>query len=191
MKKIKSKKSNFKNKLVDLIKEVKKNPMGVVLDFFKQIKLYVTTNVFFCLFVLFNLINGVMIRYFSIGTTETLFAFQPFMADLAVVIALGALGYLMRHKIRVVYWYFITLLCTLVCIVNSVYYTFYSSYASVSLLSIAKYGDAVSDAIWDIIKFKDISYIIFSIFKNECKIIRLIAYNIIIIGHIDISIVIL
>ncbi|MBE6150714.1 MAG: LTA synthase family protein [Firmicutes bacterium] len=163
MKKIKSKKSNFKNKLVDLIKEVKKNPMGVVLDFFKQIKLYVTTNVFFCLFVLFNLINGVMIRYFSIGTTETLFAFQPFMADLAVVIALGALGYLMRHKIRVVYWYFITLLCTLVCVVNSVYYTFYSSYASVSLLSIAKYGDAVSDAIWDIIKFKDISYIILPI----------------------------
>ena len=137
--------------------------MGVVLDFFKQIKLYVTTNVFFCLFVLFNLINGVMIRYFSIGTTETLFAFQPFMADLAVVIALGALGYLMRHKIRVVYWYFITLLCTLVCVVNSVYYTFYSSYASVSLLSIAKYGDAVSDAIWDIIKFKDISYIILPI----------------------------
>ena len=51
MKKIRSKKSNFKNKLVDLINDVKSNPMGVVLDILKRIKLYITTNVFFCLFV--------------------------------------------------------------------------------------------------------------------------------------------
>ena len=163
MKKIRSKKSNFKNKLVDLVNDVKSNPMGVVLESLKRIKLYITTNVFFCLFVLFNLINGVMIRYFSTGNSETLTAFQPFLADLAVVVGLGALGYFMRHRLRVIYWYFITIICTLVCVVNSVYYTFYSSYASVSLLSIAKYGDAVSDAIWDIIKFKDISYIILPI----------------------------
>ena len=163
MKKIKSKESNFKNRLVSVWKEIKSNPMGFVLESFKQIRLYITTNVFFCLFVLCNLINGVMIRYFSTGNSDTLVAFQPFLADLAVVIGLGALGYFFRHRLRIIYWYFITILCTLVCVVNSVYYTFYSSYASVSLLSIAKYGDAVSDAIWDIIKFKDLSYIILPI----------------------------
>ena len=163
MKKIKSKESNFKNRLVSVWKEIKSNPMGFVLESFKQIRLYITTNVFFCLFVLCNLINGVMIRYFSTGNSDTLVAFQPFLADLAVIIGLGALGYFFRHRLRIIYWYFITILCTLVCVVNSVYYTFYSSYASVSLLSIAKYGDAVSDAIWDIIKFKDLSYIILPI----------------------------
>lgn len=163
MKKIKSKESSLKNKFINFFEEVRHNPMGVILDFFKQIKLYITTNVFFCLYVLFNLINGIMVRYFSTGKSANLVAFQPFLADLAVIVALGALGYFMRHKWRVLYWYFITILCTLVCVVNSVYYTFYSSYASVSLLSIAKYGGAVSDAIWDIIKFKDLSYLILPI----------------------------
>ena len=65
-----------------------------------------------CLFVLFNLINGVMGRYFSTGNSQTLTAFQPFLADLSVIVAPGSLGYFMRHRFRVVYWYFITLLCT-------------------------------------------------------------------------------
>jgi len=163
MKKIKSKESKIKRKIVNVWEDIKQNPMSVILDIFRGIKLYIVTNVFFCLFVLFNLINGVMVRYFSTGNSANLVAFQPLLADLAVIVAFGALGYLMRHRIRIIYWYFITLLCTLVCVVNSVYYTFYSSYASVSLLSIAKYGEAVSDAIWDIIKFKDISYVILPI----------------------------
>lgn len=163
MKKIKSKESSFKYKFIDFINKLKSNPVSVILDFFRGIKLYVTTNLFFCLFVLFNVVNGVMIRFFSTGNSQNLVAFQPFLADLAVVVAFGALGYLMKHKIRAVYWFFITFLCTLVCVINSVYYTFYSSYASVSLLSIAKYGGAVSDAIWDIIKFQDFSYLVLPI----------------------------
>ena len=42
MKKIRSKKSNFKNKLVDLVNDVKSNPMGVVLESLKRIKLYIS-----------------------------------------------------------------------------------------------------------------------------------------------------
>lgn len=163
MKKIKSKKSNLKNKIKDTWNDFVHNPFGVFIEFLRGIKLYLTTNVFFCLFVIFNVLNGIMVRYFTTGFSDQIIAIQPFMADFAVIVGLGALGYFFRHKVRVVYWFFITLLSTFVCIANSIYYVFYSSYVSVSLLSIAKYGEAVSDAIFAILKLKNFAYVLLPI----------------------------
>ena len=61
MKKIKSKKSNLKNKIKDTWNDFVHNPFGVFIEFLRGIKLYLTTNVFFCLFVIFNVLNGVMV----------------------------------------------------------------------------------------------------------------------------------
>ena len=162
MKKMKSKKSSLKNKIVNFFDELIHNPFGKFVELLKAIKLYVSTNVFFCLYVLFNVINAIMLRYFTVGSS-TLTAIQPLTADLAVIVALGSIGYLMRHKIRVFYWYLITIICSLVCVINSIYYTYYSSYVSVSLLSTAKYGEDVSDAILEILRFKDFIYLILPI----------------------------
>lgn len=163
MKKIKSKKSSFKNKVKEFWDEFVHNPFGVFIDLLRNIKLYLTTNVFFCLFVIFNVLNGILVRYFTTNISDQIVAIQPFMADFAVIVGLGALGYFFRHKIRSFYWFFLTFLCSFICVVNSVYYTFYSSYVSVSLLSTAKYGEDVSDAIFAILKLKDFSYLIFPI----------------------------
>ena len=163
MKKLKSKKSSFKNRCKNFFDELIHNPLKVSGSIFGSIWLYLTTNVFFCLFVLFNVINGVMLRYFTTNNVDNLFAFQPFLADVAVIVALGALGYFFKHRFRTCYWFLITIVCSLVCIINSIYYTFYSSYVSVSLLSTAKYGEDVSDAIIDILRFKDFFYIVLPI----------------------------
>ena len=163
MKKIKSKKSNFKDKAIKFFDELFHNPIGVLIYGLKYIGLYASTNILFCLFVLFNVVNGVMVRYFTTGNNAQLTALQPLMADFAVVVGLGSLGYFMRHRFRVIYWFVISLLCSLICVFNSVYYTYYSSYISVSLLSTAKYGEAVTDAIVEILKFKDFTYLILPI----------------------------
>lgn len=163
MKKLKSKKSSLKNRSIDFLKDIYHNPLKMIGELFKHIKLYLTTNVFFCLFVVFNVINGVMLRYFTTGSVDNLLAFQPLLADIAVIVCLGALGYFMHHKVRSCYWFILTLVCSVVCIINSIYYTFYSSYVSVSLISTAKYGEDVSDAIIDIITFKDFIYVILPI----------------------------
>ncbi len=163
MKKIKSKKLNIKDRCSKFFTELSHNPIGMLIDGLKSIQLYISTNIFFCLFVLFNVVNAVLVRYFTTGNNAQLTEFQPLMADFAVIVALGAIGYFMRHKLRVCYWYIITLICSIICVINSVYYTFYSSYVSVSLLSTAKYGEAVSDAIFEILRLKDFSYLIFPI----------------------------
>ena len=110
MKKLKSKKSSLKNRIKQIAIDLKKDPFGVVLDFFKSINLYLETNVLFCAFVLVNVINGVMVRYFTAGGVNNLIAFQPLLADIAIIVALGALGYFMRHGWRVFYWFIITII---------------------------------------------------------------------------------
>jgi len=140
--------------------EVIHNPLGCLIDVLINIKLYIKTNIFFFFFVIFNVINGVLVRYLTTGSSENVLAFQPILGDLAVVTALGGLGYFFSHKWRSIYMAIITIICTVVCVINSVYYSFYSSYVSVSLLSIAKYGEDVSDAIVDFIHVKDFYYLI-------------------------------
>ena len=75
MKKLKSKKSCLKNKIKNSFNELIHNPFGFFREIFRYINLYVATNVFFCLFVLFNVVNGVIIRYFTTGSISNLFAF--------------------------------------------------------------------------------------------------------------------
>ncbi len=160
MKKIRSKKNTLKHKVKSFFNQLIHNPGGLLIDIFRDIKLYITTNIFFCLYVIFNVINGILVRYLTTGVASNITEIQPLLADIALVTFLGSLGYLMRHKLRVIYWYFLTIVFTLICVINSVYYTFYSSYVSVSLLSTAKYGEDVSDAIVDILELKDFCYIL-------------------------------
>ena len=160
MKKMKSKRNNFSNKIKKSFKGFMRDPISGLVELFRDIKLYVSTNIFFCLYVLFNVINGILVRYLTTGNASNITAFQPFLADVALVTLLGSLGYLMRHRLRMCYWYFLTLIFSVICVINSVYYTFYSSYVSVSLLSTAKYGEDVSDAIIDILEIKDFCYLL-------------------------------
>ncbi len=160
MKKMKSKKNNLSNRVKKSFKGFINDPIARIIDIFRDIKLYISTNIFFCLYVLFNVINGVLVRYLTTGSASNITEFQPFLADIAIVTFIGSFGYLMRHRFRMFYWYFFSLIFSLICVINSVYYTFYSSYVSVSLISTAKYGEDVSDAIVDILEIKDFCYLL-------------------------------
>ena len=76
-----------------------------------------------------------------------LFAFSPFVADLSFLILVGALGYFMNEKKRIIYYVVFSFVLTLICTINSSYYTFYTSFASISLISTTKFIFAVGDAV--------------------------------------------
>ena len=50
MKKIKSKKLNIKDRCSKFFTELSHNPIGMLIDGLKSIQLYISTNIFFCLF---------------------------------------------------------------------------------------------------------------------------------------------
>ena len=154
-----SKINKLKNILKYFYKEIKRNPKGLILRQEKSIKNYLKENKYFCLFVFINLANAILLRVFTLGGLDTLFAFAPMMCDLAFLVLLGALGYLMNERKQIVYYCILSFVLMLLCTINSAYYTFYTSFASISLLSTTKFIFAVGDAVVEnVIKIRDVIY---------------------------------
>ena len=120
-------------------------------------KEYANTNRQFIAFVVSSLINGTLLRFF---TVHNYFAIKPLIADLAIILLFGSFVYLFKTKKQFTYLMIISFIFTLICIVNSLYYTYYMSFASFSLiavsLTVVDVGDAV---IKNVLQFKDFIFL--------------------------------
>lgn len=120
-------------------------------------KNYLKTNVLFMTFVITSLINGCLLRFL---TVKNYFDFRPVVADLAFILIIGAFGYFIKPKHQFKYFFTWGIIFTLMCVINSMYYTNYLSFASFSLLEtslqIVDVGDAVVE---NVMELKDFSYI--------------------------------
>ena len=91
---------------------------------------------------------------------ENYLSIKPILADTAIIVFVGAFGYLLKPKNRFGYYLFFDILFSALCMINSVYYTFYTSFASVSMLSLTQYIASVGDAVVEnVLQLKDIVYI--------------------------------
>ena len=133
---------------------IKKIKDGIVNFDYKQ---YICTNKQFIAFVISNVINACLLRFF---TVHNYFAIKPFLADLAIVLILGSFVYLFKAKKQFTYLMILSIIFNIICIVNSLYYTYYMSFASVSLiavsLTVVDVGDAV---IQNVLQFKDFIFL--------------------------------
>ena len=120
-------------------------------------KQYFKTNILFTTFVVSSVINATLLRFL---TVKNYFDLRPIIADLAIVLLIGAFGYFFKPKHQFKYFFSATVIFTAICIINSMYYTNYLSYASFSLLAtsmqIVDVGDAIVENIMEI---KDFCYI--------------------------------
>ena len=123
----------------------------------KKVKKYVKTNILFLTFILTSVMNSAILRFL---TVKNYFDLQPLLADLAVVVIIGAFGYLLKPKNQFKYYFGFSIFFTTLCIINSMYYTNYLSFASLSLLQtslqIVDVGDAVVE---NVMEMKDFCYL--------------------------------
>lgn len=130
-------------------------------EFFKKFghgtKYFFKHNVLFITFVLTVFIEAFMLRAF---TVKNFTAISPVLADLAVTLLVAAFGYLFKAKNRFKYYMTWSIIFTLICVINSAYYSNYVSFTSFSLLATSVQIFGVSDAINTIIELKDFSYIL-------------------------------
>lgn len=140
------------------MKKIKKQ-LKKLIKFFKEFeyKEYASTNKLFLTFVITSLLNSTLLRFF---TVHNYFAIKPVLADLAVILLFGSFVYLFKNKKRFTYLLIISVIFTLICIVNSLYYTYYMSFASFSLiavsLSVIDVGDAV---VQNVLEYKDFVFL--------------------------------
>ena len=149
MKKVK----NFGIKLIDKIKHIKRDHV---------ISNYIKNNKVFVLYIVLNVLNGLLLRILTMPSIGNILLPKPLIADAAVVVIFGSFVYLFKkNKSKIAYLSFLTFLFTAICTINSVYYTYYTSFASFSMLSLTQFIAPVGDAVVkNILQIKDFIYII-------------------------------
>ena len=118
---------------------------------------YCRNNVLFLTFVISSVVNGMLIRFL---TVKNFFDIRPVIADIAMVVIIGSFGYLFKPKKRFIYYFIWSIIYSLICVINSMYYTNYLSYSSISLIAtsflIVDVGDAIVENVMEI---KDFCYL--------------------------------
>lgn len=123
----------------------------------KKIVNYLKTNILMSTFIITSLINASIVRFF---TVENYFAIKPILADLVVLLIITAFGYFIKPKHQFKYFIVWSIILTGICIINSVYYSNYLSYASVSLLKTASELGGYTDAVFEnILELKDLIFL--------------------------------
>lgn len=147
-------KEKEKRKLNKIILTLKKLKKGIIE--------YIATNRLFIAYVILSLIGVVLIRAFTVGT-KNLFRFETFFADLALIIIIGSFSYLAKPKNRFKYLFIIMLIFTAMELINSIYYTFFTSFASFGELATAGQTETVVGSIFDRLKITHVIYTLFPI----------------------------
>ena len=118
---------------------------------------YLQQNILFVSFVLTSVINGTILRFLTVGNY---FQVKPLLADIAIITLIGSLGYFFKPKNQFRYYFTLSVLFTIICIINSMYYTNYLSYISFSLLATSLQVIGVGDAVTqNIMELKDFCYL--------------------------------
>lgn len=138
-------------------KSIRNKIKNVFFVFLCDLGRYIKTNILFFTFVITSLINAFLLRFV---TVKNVFDISPVLADLAVILLIGSFGYLLKPKHQFKYFMVISIIFTLICIVNSVYYNNYVSFASFSLLKSSTQLLGVTDAVVEnVMETKDFIYL--------------------------------
>jgi len=160
MTKIKNKFNKYKAGIKCEWDKIRENPKKELITFINWCKEVVKSNILFFVFVISTLFNTILLRYFTIHTLENVFYYKPFLSDLTVILLVGAFSFMVKEKNQFRYLFISSIILNLICIINSVYYTFYTSFSSISLLATSKYVVAVGDAVVEnVLRVQDLVYI--------------------------------
>lgn len=150
----------FFNNIINKVKNInitKENIKNIPSFIAKKFKKYLSTNILFLTYVVTSVLISFILRYNTVGNVKEI---KASLCDVTIVAIIGAFGYLIKPKNQFKYFFGFNLLYTILCIVNSVYYTFYSGFISVSLLSTVTMLGEVSDSVTSKLKLIYFVYLI-------------------------------
>ncbi len=160
MKKTEKEKNKTKVSFKERFIKIKENPRAGVKTLLLKTKEAIKLNKLFVSFVIINIINGIFLRALTLGI-GTVLDFDAILADLVFVLFVGSFSYFFREKGKFIYLLCVTIFLSALCVLNSAYYTFYTSFSSISLLSTARFITDVGDAVVEnVVQPKDLIYVL-------------------------------
>ena len=121
---------------------------------------YSFTNRLFLTYVVLALFGCICIRWITIGHPLSP---RATITDIATVLLLGSFGYLKKPNKQ--YRYFMGVICfiTFLLMANSIYYTFYTNFASLGEVATLSQAETVTGSIFERLKLLDFIYLLMPI----------------------------
>lgn len=140
------------------MKKILNKSKMLIKKLFISTKKFAVDNKFFDIYIITSVINALILR---VTTVNNGLDIRPLIQDTVVVLALGSFAFLFKkEKTKFVYLIILSSIFVFLCVVNSMYYTFYTSFASVSLLSTSVFVVDVGDAVAkNVMNVKDFVYL--------------------------------
>ena len=145
---------------MEKINKMKKKAKRYLKKTRQTINKYVLTNRLFMTYFLFSLIGCIILRDVTIDKS---FNTVSFATELGMILLVGAFGYFINPKNQYKYFQTWLIIFTIMQIANSVYYTFYASFASLGELATLKQAETVTDSIFNELRLLDFIYIVFPV----------------------------
>ena len=117
---------------------------------------YIISNRLFLSYVFLAFISTLIVRYATIGDV---FMFVSMLIDMGVILILGSFAYLLKPKNQFKYLYCVLFFIFFTTTSNSIYYTFYTNFASLSLITALSQTGEVTDSVFSKLKLLDFIYI--------------------------------
>jgi len=124
---------------------------------FRRFKKYFSTNILFLTYLFCAVLMGFLLRYLTLGEISEI---KALICDLTIAALLGSFGYLIKPKHQFKYFFGLTIFNAVLCIINHIYFTFYMSFISVSLLGTLSMVGEVSDSVTSKLKLIYFIYLI-------------------------------
>ena len=117
----------------------------------KEVIFYLKTNILTLVFLGVNLFNGILLRFMTVKNYSNI---KPIFGDLIVLLVIIAFAYLHKPKRQFRYYLIWTIILSLLCFVNCIYYANYISFASLSLLKTTSQLGGYTSAVTTLLELK-------------------------------------
>ena len=131
------------------LKKVNKELKNILLQIKKYILKLLENSPLVLTFIITIILNEILLRYLTVWNP---FYYKPFFIDIGIIFIISSFSFLFKKKNRPKYLLTISFVLSLICIINCNYYSYYSSFASVSLLATSSQLGGVGDAVLEVIK---------------------------------------
>ncbi len=129
----------MENKTKQTLKEIKPMFKKIYKSAFKYIK----TNILFFTFLLTSVLSATLVQLFTLKTLDI----SPLLANIGFILIVGSWGYFIKPKHQFKYFFTWSIIVTICCFINSMYYTNFLSFVSFSLLKTSTQLSDVGDAV--------------------------------------------
>ena len=122
----------------------------------KEVIKYLKTNVLTLSFLGSNIINGILLRFL---TVKNYLNFKPILGDLIILLVVITFAYLIKPKNQFKYYLTWSIIFTIECVANCIYFGNYMSFISFSLIKTSSQLGGYTDAVASILEIKDFIFI--------------------------------